>query len=1253
MKKLISSQSALAQTRSLLGLLLCIASILLAVLTLAPSSAIARSLHHRSSKRVRAVPAVKTPAPSAPTPASGTLDPGHPTITYTDGPLTPNPTGVLGAPDCTAPNSCSDFMVTVSASSLATTHNLTWIVQWTPQNVDQDIFIEDANGNLVANNNSTADPSAIILPIPADGTVYHLIVSASVGTAPLNGSISLTKKFPASPPGAGAPPRYMNYPAAPNQANGDNEPSMGVDWNPNVPGLQVISGQTRLNTGGVGMFTRDTEQWRTNFDDCSSPAINVWENTNAPIVTGLDPIGFVDHFTTQELGLAANPPHTPGRIFALDLGAGTSTAAISDDDGNSWTSLIAGNYPAGPDHETLGGGPFHAPIPTPPAPAYPNAIYYCSQNGVQNAECSRSDDGGVSYGPGVPIFDPTMCGGGIHGHVKVSPQGTVYVPNSSCAVGNPPGANGVAVSTDNGITWTQRTVPGSTGSQDPAIGIGQNTVGKPAGQAANTLYLGWVSADGHAHAAHSPDEGVTWQDDTDISSIIGSNNAVFAAVVAGDDNRAAFAFLGTDPDCPTKKVWHAYIATTYDAGHSWILIDDTPNDPVQIGEVCLLGIGCNGARNLLDFNGIDVDKEGRVLFGYTDGCVNCTNTQDIPQSSDGHGTIARQSGGRRLFKKFDPKEPAPPAAPQVLSAVRESNPPGVVVTWLQPDNGGSPITGYNIYRSDTSGTEMFYDHVDGADTTKYFDPAAPDTSNWFYKIMAVNRIGESSYCHELNVNGLQPSENACQSPFLTVDGAGAAGDLPTDPTSGELTIEKVSMGEPFINCSDKSITFVMKVKTLSPAPPPNSEWQILFDVPATITSDGQAHTLFVEAQTQNTPTVSFDYGYRDTSPTGGGQDTAQCGTALPVIGGSCPVTGTASADGTITIRLDVSQPLSFVALGGTAPLFTATIPKGTKLEHIQGNTYVLVGGSPGGIGGGLIESVSTTPATGTYTTAGNLSCISASPIAGLLAMPLATAPGQLVNFDASSSTDPNPCTTIATYTLDYGDGTRDTQSSPMFSHRYANPGNYPARLTVTDTAGQVSNPVQAVIEVGVGQIQLAGVVSTKVHGPVGPLNFPLPLGSQHGVESRAPGDSADPNIDYKLIFVFPNELTNAQNVTISASATGPLQPDQPTGSPGTDPHQYLVNLTRVPNGQYLTVTLDNLSDSKNLTGSVSATMGVLVGDVNGTGRVDGNDVSAVQGKTRHAPDNTTARLDVNASGFIDGNDVSTVRGSTRTALPGH
>jgi hypothetical protein len=1144
----------------------------------------------------------------------------------------------LGAPDCTVPNSCSDFTVTINASSLAATKNLTWTVGWTPANVDQDIFVEDANHNLVANNNSTVDPSVIILPIPPDGTVYHLVVAASVGTAPLTATIGLTDKFPAAQQGLGAPPRYINYPAPSNLANGDNEPSMGVDWNPNDPSLRVVQGQTRKNTGGVAFFTGDTIQWRNDFDDCSSPAINTWTDTAAPIITGLDPIGFVDHFASplSIVGVGNPPPHTTGRIFGLDLAVGTSTCAFSDDDGATWTPVVAGNYPAGPDHETLGGGPYHAPIPTPPAPAYPNAIYYCSQNGVQNAECSRSDDGGATYGPGVPIFDPTVCGGGIHGHVKVSPQGTVYVPNSSCGEGDPVGANGVALSTNNGITWQEQNVPGSTGSQDPAIGIGQNNIGKPANQGPNTIYLGWISGDGHAHIAHSGDEGANWADDTDVSSIVGSDNSVFPIVVAGDDNRAAYAFLGTDPSYKPKKIWHLYIATTYDGGKHWILIDATPDDPVQIGEVCLLGIGCNGARNLLDFNGIDLDSEGRVLVGYTDGCVNCANTQNITQSSDGHGTIARQAGGRRLFSAFDPIEPAPPAAPQFLSVVRQGA-NSVLLTWLKPDNGGSPITGYNVYRGNSSGAESFLAHVTGEESLKYLDQNAPNSTNWYYKIMAVNAIGESSYCHELNVNGAQPGANACQLPYLQTQSAAAAA---TDPT-GQFSIQYVNLGEPFTNCPSKNLTAIMKVNTLDPTNtgttvvPPVSTYEVYFKIPGNANSTGQPQTLFIEYDNTTIPSGTFLAGWVDPAT---GSD---CSSLYAPGDANNPASGTIAPDGTITMNLNFGTSPTFgtcATTGGTNMTVNASqwVP-GLQITNIQGKTFQRAGGIITGV---KVNKAATT-GDGTYTTKGNLACLDVRPQAVLLANPQAGSAPLTVNFDASTSTDANPCTSIASYTMDFGDGTAPvTQTSPAFSHTYNNGGDYAARLTVTDSAGQLSDPTQIVVSAEAPTIQFTGAVSRKVHGAAGPFDLILPLSGAPAIECRSGGA----NGDYQLIFVFPDTLTSVGSVTTSAGTVN-------NGTIGTDAHQFIVNLTGITTGQYVTVTLNNVQDNANHSGNAAVTMGVLVGDTNADKFCDAIDVSQTKSQSGHAVSNANFREDVNADGFIDAIDTALVKSKSGTALP--
>jgi PKD repeat protein len=1283
----------------LFAILLCTAGISLALVSFAatPSSEKATLTNQAASIKTPKAPTL----PAAPSPGSDTLSTSHRSITYTEsGAQVPNETGVaLGVPDCTVPNSCSTFDLTIN-SSVGTAVagydptqyqiHMTW--SWSVATVDYDIFFEDAGGNVVAVNNSTADPSAIIIPTTTPAGLYHVVIVLATG-APIGytGTIVLEPK----PLTAGicnpnvtncTPPRYMNYPAGVGQADNAGEPSVGVDWNPNVASLKNTSspifstGVMRKNTGGVAFFTSGANEWRVNFDDCPSPAVNLWEDVSATTTQQFvlsDPIGFVDHYSSSQLGLAYPPPHTTGRVFTIDLigGQGDSLGSFSDTDGNSYLPGGTGGPGQGPDHETLGGGPYNPnsnPPPPPQTTAYgsPNAIYYCSQNIVAEAQCSRSDDGGQTFGPGVIIYNPSQCTGGIHGHVKVAPDGTVYVPNSSCGT---VGTNGVALSTDNGLTWTEHNVTGTSGSQDPSVGIGQNGVGKPGGNlgGTNTIYLGYVDGNGHPYISHSGDRGANWSPPIDVGSPFAIEHAVFPVVVAGDDNRAAFGFLGTGPGLATSgscdpygatlncaNIWHLYIATTYDGGANWITVDATPNDPVQQGTVCLQGTTCAGGRNLLDFNDFGIDAEGRGVLGYADGCINCNNTFQ-GQSNSSHGTISRQSGGRRLFSHFDPIEPMPPASPQMVSATTQLG--GVLVSWLEPDNGGSPITGYNVYRSTTSGMETFLAHVSGEANTKYFDAAPPVGSNAFYYAQAINGIGEGDHCGEVSVSEVPPTGNSCVFPYLPVDGPGTAGNVPTDPTTGELTIQYVDIGEPFTSCTDNSLTFLMKVATLDPANtgqavlPANGEWQILFNVTGT---DNATHAVYVELDTfsPNTPAnPGISYGRRDAC-------TAGCSTldsAVCTQGGtppsSCPkISATFAKNGTIQIKLDVSTPLSFPAPGapGTGSAFTwdAHAP-GAKLTSITGNTFFFAG-----VGAGFLETVQTTGG-GSYTRVGNVSCQSNPPIAALSASPTSGLAPLMVNFNGTTSHEPaGACGTINSYTLDFGDGSAPvTNGTGTFSHTYANPGDYPARLTVKDTAGLTStNVAQVVISVAENSIQPVAVVSRMTHGTITPpfevQMFPL-LNGKRGVECRRSASLGAGN--YTIVFKFANPLTSVGSASVtvgvgsvSSSAINPL-----------NSQEYIVNLTGVipatpPGGDYVTVTLTNVHDMPGNSGNiVGPQMGVLVGDINATGLVNSTDASITAGQSGQAVTGSNFRTDVNANGLINSTDTSITQSRSGTGLP--
>ncbi|MFN2501535.1 MAG: sialidase family protein [Pyrinomonadaceae bacterium] len=448
---------------------------------------------------------------------------------------------------------------------------------------------------------------------------------------------------PTPPPVSSATaPTYDNFVPPSNLGKSAGEPTIGLNW-----------------ATGKAMFIAGLQTLRVTFNDAVSPATATWENKSAlnTSVTSFDPILFTDSGTNRTFVSQLLPDKT-------------SLMSFTDDDGNNWTPSQGSGINSGVDHQTVGGGPyaknadgtFKGVVVRNPAITYPNAVYYASQD-IGLAEIARSDDGGLTFGAAVPMYDLTQCGG-LHGHIKVAPDGTVYVPNKGCG-----GQQAVAVSEDNGLTWNIRKIPGSkSGRTDPSVGIGSD----------GTIYVGYANGDGTPRIAVSHDRGKTFANDQNVGYYQGINNTVFPAVTAGDPDRAAFFFLGTktagsaatgtDQTKPyVEAVWYAYISTTYDGGNTWVTVNATPNDPVQRGVVCTNGTTCpSGTRNLLDFNDMEVDKQGRAVAGLADGCITPGCIAGADKNGDGQfntrfdndgakrALIIRQSSGLGLFRAYDP-----------------------------------------------------------------------------------------------------------------------------------------------------------------------------------------------------------------------------------------------------------------------------------------------------------------------------------------------------------------------------------------------------------------------------------------------------------------------------------------------------------------------------------------------------------------------------------------------------------------------
>lgn len=412
-------------------------------------------------------------------------------------------------------------------------------------------------------------------------------------------------------------PAFTTYAAPAGRAQDAGEPSVGLD-----------------PVSGGAMFQAGTETDRVTFSGASA----TWTDaTPVTSLTTLDPILFTDNRT--------------GRTFASQLLAACSATSFSDDGGRHWTPSQGCGFGTTSDHQTVGGGAYPAGGVARPLTAYPDAVYYCAQQDLY-ASCARSDTGGLTFGPAVPIYNAVTDGcAGLHGHLRVAPDGTVYVPNFDCN-----GHAAVSVSRDAGTTWTVHPVPFSTtqDESDPSVSIGRD----------GTVYLAWQDGADNTKGstvkvAVSSDHGATWRL---VYTAPGIGNIQFPEMITGDAGRAAVAFVGSttggnDQLKAFPGVFDLYTATTYDGGATWTTVDTTPGNPVQRGGISLGGFDPTGSagaqRNLLDFNDITLDTVGRVVVGYADGCTGGCVTNPAQNTYTAVGTIARQTSGKTLFAAYD------------------------------------------------------------------------------------------------------------------------------------------------------------------------------------------------------------------------------------------------------------------------------------------------------------------------------------------------------------------------------------------------------------------------------------------------------------------------------------------------------------------------------------------------------------------------------------------------------------------------
>jgi hypothetical protein len=439
-------------------------------------------------------------------------------------------------------------------------------------------------------------------------------------------AINPTSAAAASAFGSGTP-EFVNSVAPASDGstffNSDNagEPSVGINWN-----------------SGAAMYMAGTDTYKVTFDNTQTPPTVTWADRSSPYsLVNLDPILATDHTSGLTLAGGDDGP-------CAVMSATTTDGGSAPFDSSAWTPTAPCPFTA--DHPTVGLGPASA---SSPLSLGGTVAYFCQQTTVD--ECSHSLDGGQTWSPGVT--DPNLTCLGLHGHVKISADGTAYVPSVNCVDANGNLAVGAFMSQDNGLTWSGF---GINGAPTPADGFDPSI----ATDANNRVYESWARAgDYNPVITWSDNHGQTWAPQVDLANTVSPalTASTFQAAVAGDSGRAAVAYLATSDPLNGKDPfasgfvghWYLYVSFTYDGGATW-QTQKVTSDPVQIGEIDAGGTTTSGQRNLLDFMDASLTKDGRVVVAYADGCLQCTSAAT---STHAQATVAYQSAGEGLFSTYD------------------------------------------------------------------------------------------------------------------------------------------------------------------------------------------------------------------------------------------------------------------------------------------------------------------------------------------------------------------------------------------------------------------------------------------------------------------------------------------------------------------------------------------------------------------------------------------------------------------------